>query len=110
MLGLVGKYQDLHEDKVNFCTVHPETDERITLQPWYVTGTKVATKGGPAKEVVHRPATQADFEAILKVQGNTKNPVVGVLPAHIAKVKQEMYDKAVADYGKKGTAPVAEKQ
>jgi hypothetical protein len=44
MLGLIGKYQDLHEDKVNFCTVHPTTNERINLQPWYVPGTKASTK------------------------------------------------------------------
>jgi len=110
MLGLVGKYQDLHEDKVNFCTVHPETNERINLQPWYVTGTKPGAKGGPPKEVVHRPATQADFEAILKLQGNTKDPVVGVLPEHIAKVKQDLYNKNVAEWNKKtGAAQVAEK-
>ena len=110
MLGLVGKYQDLHEDKVDFCTVHPETNERINLQPWYVTGTKVATKGGPAKEVIHRPATQEDFKAILKVQGDTKQPVVGELPEHIAKFKQDLYNKNVAEWNKKtSTAPVAEK-
>jgi len=109
MLGLIGKYQDLHEDKVNFCTVHPTTNERINLQPWYVPGTKASTKGGPAKEVVFRPASQEDFKAILAAQGNTKQPVVGELPAHIAKVKQEMYDKAIAEWNKKGTAQVAEK-
>lgn len=109
MLGLVNQYQDLHEDKINFCTVNPLTNERINLQPWYVTTTKAATKSSPAKEIVCRPANQEDFKAILAAQGNTKQPVVGELPAHIAKVKQELYDKAVAEWNKKGTAAVAEK-
>ena len=46
----------------------------------------------------------------MRIQGDTKVPLVGELPSHIAKVKQEMYDKAVAEYEKKvNTVKVAEK-
>ena len=110
MLGIIRKdLLNSHEDRINFTWVNPDTGERLNLQPWYVTGTKQSSKEGPVKETVYKPATQEDFKVFLRIQGSTKFPLVGELPAHIAKVKQEMYDKAVADYGKKGTAPVAEK-
>lgn len=102
MLGLVGQYLLDYEDNKNHLTVHPETLERINLNPWYVTSTIPATKDKPEKVVVYRPANEEDFQAFLKVQGpNNKNPLVGVLPDHVAKVKKAMYDKAIADYAKK---------
>ena len=88
MLGLIGQYLLDYEDNKNHLTVHPETLERINLNPWYVTSTI--------------PASEEDFQAFLKVQGpNNKNPLVGVLPDHVAKAKKAMYDKAIADYAKK---------
>lgn len=109
MLGIIGRDLNSHEDRKNFCWVNPDTGERVNLQPWFVTGIKESSKGGPAKETVSRPATQEDFKVFMRIQGNTKVPLVGELPAHIAKVKQEMYDKAIAEWNKKGTAQVAEK-
>ena len=102
MLGLVGIHLYDHEENKNHLTVNPETLERINLQPWYVTATQPATKGGPEKVIVYRPATEEDFAVFVKQQGpNHKAPLVGVLPEHVAKVKKALYDKAVAEYAKK---------
>lgn len=110
MLGIIGRDLNSHEDRKNFCWVNPDTGERVNLQPWYVFGTKISTKGNPPKETVHKPATQEDFKVFMRIQGDTKVPLVGELPSHIAKVKQEMYDKAVAEYEKKvNTVKVVEK-
>jgi hypothetical protein len=114
MLGLVGIHLNAHEEERNYCTVNPETGERINLQPWPVVGEVPATKTSPAKRIVYRPASEEDFKAILKAQGeNHKAPLVGVLPPHIEKVKKAMYDKAVVDYNKlvgNASAPVAEQK
>lgn len=113
MLGLVGIHLNAHEEEKNYCTVNPETGERINLQPWCVVAETPATKTSPAKKIVYRPASEEDFKAILKTQGeNHKAPVVGVLPDHIAKVKKAMYDKAMVEYnrlvGNAATAAPAE--
>lgn len=107
MLGLVGKYLNDHEDNIAHCTTHPETGERINLQPWFVSEKVEGTKGVPPKELVYRPATEEDFKAISKAtnpDGKKKNPLIGELPDHIAKVKKVMFDKAMAEAGKKAPA------
>lgn len=101
MLGLVGKHLLAHEDNKNYCTVNPETTERINLQPWYVTVTTEATKSSPAKTLVWRPANEEDFKVFLKLQGNTKDPLVGELPTHIATKKTELLKDAIANFEKK---------
>lgn len=100
MLGLIGRHENAHLRNVNYCMPHPKTNEVINLQPWCVEGGKPATKNGPAIKTVVRPASQEDFKAILEIQGNTKDPLVGELPEHIAKVKKPMYEKAMAEYNK----------
>lgn len=104
MLGLVGKYLYDHEKNKAHCTVHPITKERINLQPWFVKSYTVATKEAPPVEIVWRPATQDDFEQILKrtnPDGKKKNPLIGTLPPSIAEVKKKMFDKAMGKSEKK---------
>lgn len=104
MLGLVDIFLRDHEIGKNHLCTHPETLERINLQPWFVTDIVEATKMSPERVDTWRPATEEDFKAILKVQGpNNKQPVVGELPEHIAKIKKAMFDKAMADHNKKET-------
>lgn len=104
MLGLIGTHLRDHEDGKNHVTVTPKTEKRVNLQPWAIEDTIPATKERPARKIVIEPASQEDFQEILddlKAQGNTKVLHIGVLPDHVAKEKQKMYDKAVAELNKK---------
>ncbi|NOT37206.1 MAG: hypothetical protein HOP11_07490 [Saprospiraceae bacterium] len=98
MLGLIGKNINDHENRIAHCTVRPDTIERINLQPWCVTAEAQGAKDGPPKKLVWRPANEDDFQYFLKLQGDTKNPLVGVLPDHIAKEKKKMFDAAMVEY------------
>lgn len=100
MLGLVGKYLNDHEENKAHLTVRPDTIERINLQPWVVVNEVEGAKGGPPKKVIYRPANEEDFKYFLALQGETKNPLVGTLPDHIAKEKKKMFDEAMIEYNK----------
>lgn len=104
MLGLIGKNLRDHEYGINHVFVTPKTEKRVNLQPWAIEYTIPATKEIPARKIVIEPASQEEFQEIIDYfnsLGSTKNMNVGVLPDHVAKEKQKMYDKAVAELNKK---------